>query len=85
MSSLTRWFARVGVLLSGAALALVVPAMAWAQERPAVLAVADGIAARRPRRGFGAIGLLGGLCCLAVVAVIVVVLLMVMRGRQRRR
>jgi hypothetical protein len=85
MSCLTRWSTRLGALLTGVVLALVVPAMAWAQDRPAVLAVADGIAARRPRRGVGFGGLLATLCCLSVVVVAVVVLLLVTRGRQRRR
>jgi hypothetical protein len=85
MSNWMRWWARLGVVVSSVVAVVLAPALAWAQERPAVLAVADEIALRRPRRGIGFGGFLGSLCCLAVVLVAVVVLVLVIRGRSRQR
>lgn len=69
-----------------ATLSLFVPAVAWAGEKPTLLAAGDELARPRPRGSrFGAIGLLGTLCCLAVVLIIVLLIVMVFRrGRSRR-
>jgi hypothetical protein len=80
--SIRRWWARLAAAVAGVGLALVVPALAWAGESPAALAVAGEVARRRPRLGGGIVGGLGLLCCLAVV--VVVVLLIVMMSRRRR-
>ena len=85
MSNWMKWWARLGVVAGSLVAVVLAPALAWAQERPAVLAVADEVALRRPRRGIGFGGFLGSLCCLAVVVVAVVVLVLVTRGRSRQR
>jgi hypothetical protein len=85
MSFLIRWWARVAAVGSAAALSLFVPAVAWASDKPTLLAVGDEVARRRPRgRGFGVFGLLGTLCCLAVVLIIVLLIVSLTRRRSRR-
>jgi hypothetical protein len=80
MSTLNRWWARVAAACAGVALALVVPALAWAGGSPMV--VAGEVARRRPRLGF--FGGLSALCCLAVVTIVVLAILMIMRNRRSR-
>jgi hypothetical protein len=80
--SIRRWWARLAAAVAGIGLALVVPALAWAAESPATLAVAEEVTRRAPRaRGFT--GGIGALCCLAVVAVVVVLLVVMMMRRRR--
>lgn len=76
------WWARIAAMVTGVGLALAVPALAWAAERPVSIAVADELARRRPR-GVGFLGGLGTLCCLAVVVIIVLVVILMMRRKQR--
>jgi hypothetical protein len=81
MSSLGKWWVRLGALVSTLTLAVFVPAAAWAAQTGV-----DGVAgelARGRGRGFG--GILVGLCCLFVVGIIVVALVLVMRRRGGRR
>ncbi len=84
MSSLAKWWVRVTAVMTTATLAVLVPATAWAASN-GVLDVAYEVARRRPRRGFGGIGLFGGLCCLLVVVLVVVAVLAIRRGRGGRR
>lgn len=77
---LRAWVVRLGATLSGVALAVFVPAMAWAST--GVGAELAEAARRRPRFGGGILGLL---CCLVVVGGIVLILLLLMRGRGSRR
>jgi hypothetical protein len=77
------WLRRIGALFTGAVLGVFVPAVAFASEHPALLAVADELARPRPvRRGFG-FGAALAFCCLGVVVVVVVVVLLLMRNRRR--
>jgi hypothetical protein len=82
MSVVVKLWSRAAAVVTGAVLALVVPAHAWA--------VSNGVAdiaveaARSRRRGFGAFGLIGIVCCLFVVATIVLVVLLVLRSRKRK-
>jgi hypothetical protein len=84
MSTIQRWWARAAAVGAGIGLALVVPALAWAAETPAMLAVAEEVGRRGPRRAGGLLGGLGTLCCIVVVVIIVLVVVLMMRRRQRR-
>jgi Na+/melibiose symporter-like transporter len=86
MSFLTRWWAWVAAVGSTATLSLFVPAVAWASDKPTLLAAGNELARPRPRGSrLGAIGLLGTVCCLAVVVIVVLLVVMVFRrGRSRR-
>lgn len=77
MNTLRKWLARLSVLIGTVALAVFVPAAAWASSDVGMLLVDE--AARR-RRGFGS-GLFA-LCCLVVVVLIVGVVLLLMRSRR---
>lgn len=80
MTALRAWATRLGAVVGGVALALVVPAMAWASTGAGAELI--DAARRRPRSGGG---IFLGLCCLVVVGGIVLLLLLVMRGRGSRR
>jgi hypothetical protein len=60
------------------------PAAAWAQSRPGLLAAGDELARRRPRGGVGGFGLVGGCCCLVVVLVIALIIVLISRRRQKQ-
>ncbi|WP_229071400.1 hypothetical protein [Actinoplanes sp. DH11] len=82
MTDLVKWWSRVTAAVTGAVLALVIPAHAWAASNGvAELAVE---AARRRSRGFGAFGIFGLLCCLFVVAGVVLAIVLISRNRKRR-
>ncbi|MGI5214610.1 hypothetical protein [Plantactinospora sp. CA-290183] len=81
MEYLKNWWTRLGAVLGTVALAVFVPAVAWASSGPGELV----LEAARRRRGSGIGGLFGLVCCLAVAGVIVVVVLLVMRNRRGRR
>lgn len=74
------WLARLGSVLGTVALAVFVPAMAWASTGPGAELVEA--ARRRPRVGGG---IFLALCCLVVVGGIVLLLVLMMRKRSRRR
>ncbi|MEV4480601.1 hypothetical protein [Micromonospora coxensis] len=78
MSSLNRWWGRLGAVLGAVVLSVFVPVAAWASTGTGELVVE---AARRRSRG-GGFGFLGLLCCLAVVVVIVLLVLRMMRNRR---
>ncbi|MFF0721082.1 hypothetical protein [Micromonospora sp. NPDC003816] len=80
MSSIGKWWGRLGTLLVTVVLAVFVPVAAWASTGPGELVVE---AARRRGRGGGFFGFLGLLCCLAVVAVVVLLLVRLTRNRRR--
>ncbi|HEX6967337.1 MAG TPA: hypothetical protein VF174_00695 [Micromonosporaceae bacterium] len=76
MTSLGKWPARLGTVLAGVALTILVPVAAWATSDPIVADIAQR------RRG----GILGGivwLCCLAVVIVVIGVVALVLMRRSR--
>jgi hypothetical protein len=84
MKRMTQWVARLSVALSGAILALVLPAVAWAHSTPGVgetIAAGGALAKYRSRSGGSSIGLIGGgvLCCLIVVAGIVALVIFLVR------
>jgi hypothetical protein len=83
MDLVKRWAVRLGSVGSAAALAVLVPAMAWASSHPDVIAVGDELVRRRRRGGFGALLGLPALCCCLVVAAIVVGVVMIVRRRRR--
>ncbi|SDX97393.1 hypothetical protein SAMN05444365_101253 [Micromonospora pattaloongensis] len=79
MGSRGTWWARLGGLLGGVALAVVVPVAAWASSGPGQLVLE--VARPRPRRGVG--GFFAALCCLFVVGIVVLLVLLVVRRRGR--
>ncbi|GIF10735.1 hypothetical protein [Actinoplanes teichomyceticus] len=83
MADVVKWWSRMTAALTGAVLALVIPAHAWAAGN-GVAEVAVEAAKRRSRRG--GFGLLfgGGLCCLLVIGAVVLVVLLISRNRKRR-
>jgi len=83
MSAVMKWWSRAAAALTGVMLTLVVPVHAWAASN-GVADIAVEAARYRRRRGFGAFGLLGALCCLAVVAGIVLAIVLISRNRKRR-
>jgi hypothetical protein len=84
MDAVKRWWLRGTAAVSGAVLALLLPAVAWAHANPAVYAVGEELVARRPRgRGGFGFGFLGLICCLVVVALVVgAIVLSRRRGRR---
>ncbi|HWH00316.1 MAG TPA: hypothetical protein VNV66_13550 [Pilimelia sp.] len=82
MSKPVRWWARLGALWLGLCVALAAPTVAWAAQRPAVLATAEELARRRPRFPRG-LGIVGALCCLFVVAAIIAGVVLLARRRRR--
>jgi hypothetical protein len=84
MADMVKWWSRLTAALTGAVLALVVPAHAWAASNGV-----DGVAieaARRRTRSRGGFGFLfgGGLCCLLVIGAIVLTIVLISRNRKRR-
>jgi hypothetical protein len=75
MSSVARWWTRLGAVVGAMTLAVFVPVVAWASSGPGEVAV--DAARRRSRGGFG----IGTLCCLVVVGIIVVAVVLLMRRR----
>ena len=82
MSAVMKWWSRVAAAVTGAVLTLVVPVHAWAASNGVADIAVEAVKYRR-RRGFGAFGLLGSLCCLAVVAAIVLAIVLISRKRKR--
>ncbi|GID25441.1 hypothetical protein [Paractinoplanes brasiliensis] len=83
MSAAMKLWSRLVATVTGATLALVVPAHAWAAST-GVTDIAVEAARSRRRGGFGFFGLFGALCCLFVVAAIVLAVVMVGRNRRRK-
>jgi len=72
----------VTAAVTGIVLTLVVPVHAWAASNGVADVAVEAVKYRR-RRGFGGVGLFGGLCCLLVVGVIVLVIVLISRKRKR--
>ena len=83
MSAAVKWWSRAAAAVTGLVLTLVVPVHAWAVST-GVDQIAIEAARSRRRRGIGAFGLIGALCCLAVVAAIILAVVLISRNRQRR-
>jgi hypothetical protein len=81
MADVVKWWSRLVAVLTGAALAVVVPAHAWAASNGVAEIAVE--AARRRSRGFG-FGLFGLLCCLVVVGLVIVAIVLISRNRKRR-
>jgi hypothetical protein len=81
MEHMRKWVARVAAVSTAVALAVFVPAVAWAQTN-GVYDVASELV--RGRRRVGGVGLFAGLCCLVVVVVVVFGLVLMMQRRRRR-
>jgi hypothetical protein len=84
MADMVKWWSRLTAAMTGAVLALVVPAHAWAASNGV-----DGVtieAVKRRSRSRGGFGFFfgGGLCCLFVIGAIVLVVLLISRNRKRR-
>ncbi|MEV6349850.1 hypothetical protein [Actinoplanes sp. NPDC051851] len=84
MADVVKWWSRMTAALTGAVLALVVPAHAWAASRGVDEVMFE--AARRRTRSRGGFGFLfgGALCCLFVIATIVLIVVLISRNRRRR-
>lgn len=82
MSAVVKWWSRLAAVVTGATLTLVVPVHAWAASNGVAEVATEAVRYRRRRTGFGAIGIVGGLCCLFVVASIVLIVLLVRRNRR---
>ncbi|WP_328462096.1 hypothetical protein OHA21_34315 [Actinoplanes sp. NBC_00393] len=80
MSDVAKWWTRLTAVLTGAVLALVIPAHAWAASN-GVTEIAVEAARRRSRGGFGVFGLL---CCLVVVGLVILAIVLISRNRKRR-
>ena len=81
MDVVKRWLPRVGAATAAALAVWLLPAAAWANSRPGVVAAGGELARRRPRTG--GLGLVG-CCCLVVVIVVVVIVVLITRRRQRQ-
>lgn len=82
MSSVVKWWSRLAAAVTGVTLTLVVTVHAWAASNGVAEVATEAVRYRRRRTGLGAIGLVGGLCCLFVVAAIVLIVLLVRRSRR---
>ena len=85
MSAVVKWWSRAAAAVTGVVLTLVVPVHAWAASNGVADVAIEAAKYRRRRSGFGAFGLLGGLCCLIVVAGIVLAIVLISRGRRRKQ
>ncbi|GIE83827.1 hypothetical protein [Actinoplanes regularis] len=85
MADVVKWWTRLTAALTGAVLALVIPAHAWAASNGVGEVAIE--ATRRRTRSRGGFGFLfgGGLCCLLVIGTVVLVVLLISRNRKRRR
>jgi hypothetical protein len=81
MDSVRKWVTRSVAVVTAAALAVFIPAVAWASQN-GVYDVADELVRGRRRSGFG--GIFGLLCCLVVVVIVVAVVLLISRSRRGR-
>jgi succinate dehydrogenase hydrophobic anchor subunit len=82
MDPVRRWVTRFAAVVTAAALAVFIPAVAWASQN-GVYDVADELVRGRRRSGVG--GIFGLLCCLVVVVIVVAVVLLITRSRRRGR
>lgn len=83
MAHLVKWWSRAAAVVTGAVLALVVPAHAWAASN-GVADLAVEAARRKSRGGLFGFGVFGLLCCLFVVAGVVLAIVLISRSRKRR-
>ena len=83
MTQLVKWWSRATAAVTGAVLALVIPAHAWAASN-GVADLAFEAARSRRRGGFGLFGVFGLLCCLFVVGGVVLAIVLISRNRKRR-
>ncbi len=74
---MAKWWTRISAMVTGAVLAVFVPAAAWAAQNELVLEAARG----RGRRGGGLFFIGSALCCLLVVGGIVLAVVMIRRRR----
>lgn len=81
MDYMVKWWSRIAAAVTGATLALVIPAHAWAASNGVAEIAVE--AARRRSRGLG-FGVLGLVCCLGVVALVVLAIVLISRNRKRR-
>lgn len=84
MSSAVKWWSRLSAAAMGAVLTLVVPVHAWAASNGVADVAVEAVKYRKKRSGFGAFGILGGVCCLVVVAGIVLAVVLISRNRKRK-
>jgi hypothetical protein len=84
MADVVKWWSRLTAVLTGAVLALVVPAHAWAASNGLDDVMIE--AARRRTRSRGGFGFffIGGLCCLLVVGAVILAVVLISRSRKRR-
>jgi hypothetical protein len=81
MDVVKRWWLRLTAATLATVTMWMLPAAAWADSHPNMVAIGTEVARRRPRSsGFGRV--IGACCCLVVVVVIVVVVLLMRRRRQ---
>ncbi|MEV6298333.1 hypothetical protein AB0M02_02900 [Actinoplanes sp. NPDC051861] len=81
MADVVKWWSRLAAAVTGAALALVIPAYAWAASNGVADIAVE--AARRRSRGLG-FGFFGLLCCLGFLALVVLAIVLISRNRKRR-
>jgi hypothetical protein len=82
MDSVRKWATRSAAVVMAAAMAVFIPAAAWASQN-GVSDVAGELVRGRRRAGFG--GIFSLLCCLVVVLIIVGAVLLITRSRRRGR
>jgi hypothetical protein len=80
MGYMVKWWSRVAAAVTGATLALVIPAHAWAASNGVAEVAVE--AARRGRRG--GLGMFALLCCVGVIALVVLAIVLISRNRKRR-
>ncbi|AGL20749.1 hypothetical protein L083_7239 [Actinoplanes sp. N902-109] len=69
--------------MTGAVLALVIPAHAWAASKGVDQVALEAARYRRRRSGFGFFPI-AGICCLVVVGAIILAVVLISRNRKRR-
>jgi hypothetical protein len=84
MSSAAKWWTRATAAVSGAILAMVIPAYAWAASNGVDTLAVEAARGRRNRGIGGFIFGVGGLCCLVVVGGIVLGAVLMMKRRGKR-
>lgn len=83
VSVVRSWWARAAAVVTGAVLALVVPAHAWAATTGADQIVYEAVRYKRRSSG-GGFFVFAGVCCLLVVGAVVLAVILISRNRKRR-
>jgi hypothetical protein len=83
MDLVKRWWLRLTAAALATLTVWMLPAAAWADSHPNVVAIGAEVARKRPRASSGFGRVIGGCCCLLVVLAVVGVVILINRRRRQ--